>query len=195
MKRKYLILLIIYLLFSEACAPKKELKVECPILKRESSVFSVDSKKALCVNENKLVIKNIVLYRDTTNISACNFNYFILITLKNVGKDTISFWVKSCGLNDNFIFDQDSIFFIDDCISSAPIVNTIIPQDTISYKGLLCASKEVVGKNINVGFLLYKEKNHSIDKVFSELFFKVNFDDIIWYKNELGNAPNQELYK
>jgi len=184
MIKKYIFLLIIYFLLFEACTCKRELKIGSTIPKKETIKSSVGLEKALCVNENKLVIKNIVLYRDTTNISICNFEYSIIITLKNAGKDSISFWVKSCGLNDNFIFNQDSIYFIGDCISSAPIVRTIIPQDTISFKGLMCAPKEIEGKSINVGFLLYKETNHSFDKVGFELFYRVNFDDIIWYKNE-----------
>ena len=184
MIKKYLFLLIIYFLLFEGCTCKKELKIGSTIPNRETIISSVGLKKALSVKENKLVINDIVLYRNTTNISTCNFEYTILITLKNIGTDSISFWVKSCGLNDNFIFNPDSICFIDNCISSAPIVKTIIPQDTISFKGLLCTPKEIVGKSINVGFLLYKETNHSLDNVGFELFYRVNFDDIIWYKNE-----------
>ena len=183
MIKKYLILLIIYFLLFEGCTCKKELKIGSTIPNRETTTPSVGLKKTLYVNENKLVIKDIVLYRDTTNISTCNNKvYSIIITLKNIGTDSISFWVKSCGLNDNFIFNQDSIYFIGDCISSAPIVNTIFSQDTISYKGLLCTPKDILNESVNVGFLLYKETHHSLDNVGFELFYRVNFDDIIWYK-------------
>jgi hypothetical protein len=108
----------------------------------------------------------------------------INLCLRNNSKNSVTFWIYNCSWQDNFIINNWYINYRGDCPKNFPVVQTILPKDSLIFKALVTRYNGAFDPTVaetKFGFILIDTiKCKSMGELDSFLMDRSKQDIIIW---------------
>lgn len=123
---------------------------------------------------------------DPHNLKVDSGRFFsIKIDLINDTDTSLNFWTMSCSWQDNWVFEEKSMFFFVDCPKNTPKMVQLESREKITYDGIIeLADKPDFNQSreLKLGFVLVKKNEVHQDSEFrSVLYKKIDAkEDIYW---------------